>query len=104
LAIGGDREPDPAPGGERPGVWLGWWESRPAGTQIAIVLPVAVVAMFAFHRGLFPHLPLPLDVTYAVFWGAVLTALVVVATRSEAARRRRDHPGGDDGDDRPNDG
>jgi hypothetical protein len=53
-----------------------------------VVLPVAIAAMFGFHAGFFPHLSLGLDITYAIFWGLLLTALVVVGTRSEARKRR----------------
>ena len=84
MATGDDPKPAPGPA-PRPVLW---WESRTIGVQIAIAFPILLVAMFAFHRGFFPHLSLALDVTYAIFWGAVLTGLVVAATRNEARRRR----------------
>ncbi len=89
-ADGGGAEPPPA--------WLLWWEGRTPRFQIAVVLPVALVAMFAFHVGFFPHLPLGLDITYAIFWGLVLTALVVVGTRNEARKRRQREHGEEPGD------
>ena len=82
---------EPADGTPAP-AWLLWWEGRSPRFQVAVVLPVAIVCMFAFHRGFFPHLSLGLDLTYAIFWGLLLTGLVVLATRNEARKRHeREH-------------
>lgn len=75
------------------------WEALSARAQAAVAFPVAFGVMLVFHLGLFPRLSFGLSAGYAVFWGAILTALVVVASRAERARRaqeERKRQGGDD--------
>lgn len=82
-----------------PGPLLRRWEALSAGAQAAVAFPVAFGVMLVFHLGLFPRLSFGLSAGYAVFWGAILTALVVVASRAERARRTHDErtqQGGDD--------
>ena len=70
------------------------WEALSARTQAAIAFPVAAVVMFLIHIGPFNQ-PTGRAIGYAVFWGAVLTGLLVVASRAERAKRlenERDRP------------
>ncbi len=62
------------------------WEALSARKQGSIGFPVAFVAMLLLHLGPFNQ-PLGRAIAYAVFWGAILTALLVVASRAERARR-----------------
>ena len=75
------------------------WEALSARMQAAIGFPVLAVLMFLIHIGPFNQ-PLGRAIGYAIFWGVVLTALLVVASRAERARRlenekRRPGGGGD---------
>jgi hypothetical protein len=62
------------------------WEALSARTQAAIAFPVAFVVMLLLHLGPFNQ-PTARALGYAVFWGAILTAAIVVASRAERARR-----------------
>lgn len=62
------------------------WEALSARAQAAIAFPLAFVAMLLIHLGPFNQ-PTARAIGYAVFWGAILTALLVVASRAERARR-----------------
>lgn len=62
------------------------WEALSARAQAAIAFPVAAVLMLLIHLGPFNQ-PTGRAIGYAVFWGAVLTALLVVASRAERAKR-----------------
>ncbi len=72
------------------------WEALSAWAQAGIGFPVAFVLMLLIHLGPFNQ-PTVRAIGYAVFWGAILTALLVVASRAERARRleneRRDGRG-----------
>ena len=61
------------------------WEALSARTQAAIAFPVTVVLMFLIHIGPF-NKPTGRAIGYAVFWGGVLTGLLVVASRAEDRR------------------
>ncbi len=65
-----------------------WWESRSTGVQAAIALPVSLAAMLAFHLGPLNQ-PLGRGLSYSVFWGFLGAALIIVATKAEAARKRQ---------------
>ena len=67
---------------------LRWWEDLHVLVQIAIVLPVAVLVLWAAHVWLLNQ-PTGRGLAYGVFWGALVTAAVVGASRSEKARRGR---------------
>lgn len=67
---------------------LRWWESRPTGVQAAVALPVCMGAMLAFHLGPLRQ-PFWRGLSYAVFWGVLAAALIIVATKAEAAKRRQ---------------
>jgi hypothetical protein len=75
------------------------WESLPGQTQIAIAFPTLVVLLFLLHITLFRQ-PLARGALYGVFWAIPGTYLVVIATRTEAAKRR----GELDGDEPHHDG
>jgi hypothetical protein len=62
------------------------WENLSPGRQALVIFPVAVVLMFLLHVGPLNQ-PTGRAVTYALFWGAVITVALVVASRSERARR-----------------
>ena len=62
------------------------WEALSARTQAAVGFPVAFVLMLLIHLGPFNQ-PTGRALLYAVFWGVILTALLVVASRAERARR-----------------
>jgi hypothetical protein len=64
------------------------WEALPAQTQIMITFPVLVVVLFFVHIGPLKQ-PLARGAFYAVFWAILGTFAVVVATRTEAAKRKR---------------
>lgn len=62
------------------------WEALSARAQGAIAFPVATLLMFLLHIGPFNQ-PVGRAIGYALFWGAVLTALIVIASRAERAKR-----------------
>jgi hypothetical protein len=64
------------------------WEDLHIGVQIAIVAPLAILLLWAAHVFLLNQ-PLWRGLSYGVFWGALATAAIVGATRSERARRQR---------------
>ena len=73
------------------------WEALSARVQVAVAFPVMFVAMLLVHLGPFNQ-PMGRAIGYAVFWGVILTALLVVASRAERARRlenERKDPGGE---------
>lgn len=61
------------------------------GVQVAIVAPLAVLLLWAAHVFLMNQ-PLWRGLSYGLFWGLLLTAAVVGATRSERARREAGRP------------
>ncbi len=67
---------------------LRWWEDLHILVQIAIVLPVSILLLWAAHV-LLLNQPLGRGLAYGVFWGALATAAIVGASRSEKARRGR---------------
>lgn len=56
--------------------------------QVAIVAPVAIIVLWIAHVSLLAQ-PLGRGLAYGVFWGLLVTAAVVGASRSEKARRGR---------------
>lgn len=64
------------------------WEALPGQKQIAIAFPVLFVLLFLLHITLLNQ-PFGRSVLYGVFWGVVATYAVVMATRTEAAKRAR---------------
>lgn len=73
------------------------WEALSARTQGAVALPAAFVLMLLLHLGPFNQ-PLWRAIGYAVFWGVILSAMLVIASRAERHRRAerdRTRPGGE---------
>lgn len=64
------------------------WEDLPSRTQLAIVLPSAIVALFVIHITLLNQ-PLWRGLGYGVFWGVLVAAAILVATQTEKAKRER---------------
>lgn len=64
------------------------WEDLPAGLQILVVGPAAILLLWFLHV-VFLNQPMLRGFSYGVFWGVLLTIAVVGATRSERARRGR---------------
>jgi hypothetical protein len=62
------------------------WEDLHVVAQVAVVLPLAVVLLTILHLTALNQ-PFGRGVAYGVFWGALLTAVLVGASRSERARR-----------------
>ena len=56
--------------------------------QVAIVAPVAILVLWVVHVTLLAQ-PVGRGLAYGVFWGLIVTAAVVGASRSEKARRGR---------------
>ena len=64
-----------------------WWEALETWMQLAISFPVFAVVTFLLNVGPFNQ-PLGRSVLYGLFEGAVLSALMAVATATERGRRR----------------
>jgi hypothetical protein len=75
------------PSGSRPPRLLAAWESLPGPAQILIAYPVLSVVFFLFHFGLLGLSPTR-SLFYGVFWAVPGTAAVVIATKTEAAKRQ----------------
>ena len=76
------------PGRKPPPAWLRRWEDLHVAAQVAIFAPVAIVLLWLGHV-VFLNQPLGRGFVYGVFWGLIVTAAVVGASRSEKARRNR---------------
>jgi hypothetical protein len=63
-----------------------WWEGLETWVQLAISFPIFAVLTFLINIGPFNQ-PIPRSVLYGLFEGAVLSALMAVATASERGRR-----------------
>lgn len=64
-----------------------WWEALETWMQLLISFPVFAVVTFLLNVGPFNQ-PLGRSVLYGLFEGAVLSALMAVATATERGRRR----------------
>ena len=73
---------------DEPPAWLRRWEDLHIVAQVAIVFPLAILVLWFVHV-VFLNQPLGRGLSYGVFWGALATAAIVGATRSERARRGR---------------
>jgi hypothetical protein len=76
------------PARKPPPAWLRKWEDLHVAAQVAIFAPVAIVVLW-FGHVVFLNQPVGRGFGYGVFWGVILTAVVVGASRSEKARRGR---------------
>jgi hypothetical protein len=65
------------------------WEALSIGAQVAICLPVTVLALWAAHVYLLNQPP-GRGFGYGVFWGVLATWAIVGASRAERARRERE--------------
>jgi hypothetical protein len=63
-----------------------WWEGLETWMQLAISLPIFAVITFLMNIGPFNQ-PVLRSILYGLFEGAVLAALMAVATRTERGRR-----------------
>lgn len=87
------------PDGSTP-AWLRHWEDLHILVQIAVVAPVATLVLWGIHITMLNQ-PTWRGLSYGVFWGALATAAVVGASRSEKAKREAraralaSRPGGD---------
>jgi hypothetical protein len=70
------------------------WEDLPIGVQIAVVLPAAILGLWALHVWVLGQ-PTGRGFGYALFWGLLATFAIVGATRAERARRRAARPPGE---------
>jgi hypothetical protein len=71
------------------------WEDLPGPAQLIIAFPVTTLAVFLLHLA-FLNLSVTRSFFYGVFWAIPATAAVVIATKTEAAKRR--HGGSHGGD------
>jgi len=65
------------------------WEALSPFVQGAVALPPLSVLLFLVNIGPFNQ-PVGRAIFYGIFEGAVVTALLLVATANEKARRRKD--------------
>ena len=71
------------------------WEGLSGPVQLVIAFPITTVAVFLLHLA-FLNLSVTRSFFYGVFWAIPATAAVVIATKTEAAKRR--HGGSHGGD------
>lgn len=69
------------------------WEDLHVATQVGVVAPVLVLLMWVGHVTLLAQ-PVGRGLVYGIFWGLLLTAAIVGASRSERARREARERGG----------
>ncbi len=67
------------------------WEGLSGPAQLVVTFPVVTAAVFLLHLA-FLNLSVTRSFFYGVFWAIPGTAAVVIATKTEAAKRRH---GGD---------
>lgn len=83
ILAGVSTKPD-----HEPSVWVRRWEDLHIAVQVAIVFPISVLVLWYVHVA-FLNQPTGRGLSYGVFWGALATAVIVGASRSEKARRNR---------------
>jgi hypothetical protein len=65
-----------------------WWEELSVLVQVAIVAPIAIGIASVLHIVLFvPNISDGRAISYGIFWGSMVTFMIVGATRAERARR-----------------
>ncbi|MFN8124451.1 MAG: hypothetical protein U0237_18735 [Thermoleophilia bacterium] len=69
------------------------WEDLPIGVQIAVVLPSAILGLWAVHVWMLGQ-PTGRGFGYGLFWGLIVGFVIVGSTRAERARRRAGRPPG----------
>jgi Kef-type K+ transport system membrane component KefB len=80
----------PAEGSRAPRALLAW-EGLPGPAQAALAFPPLLGLFFLFHWALLGLSPTR-SLFYGVFWGLTATGAVVIATRTEATKRRHGDP------------
>jgi hypothetical protein len=70
------------------------WEALPGPLQLVVAFPVTTLAVFLLHLA-FLNLSVTRSFFYGVFWAIPATAAVVIATKTEAAKRRHGCSHGD---------
>lgn len=78
--------PPSGPPATRPPAILLWWERLHPLVQMGVVAPLSMLLLWVAHIYLLNQ-PTWRGLSYGIFWGALVTALVVGASRSERARR-----------------
>ena len=68
------------------------WESLPTAIQGAVAFPLLALLLLFLNLSVFNQ-PLWRSILYGIFEGAVVTALLLVATASEKSKRRSPPPG-----------
>ncbi len=74
-------------GKKQPPALLLKWESLPGHVQVMICYPVLTVVLFIVHITVLRQ-PFARGLFYGFFWAVPATFLIVIATRTEAAKRR----------------
>jgi hypothetical protein len=77
----------PSGGAKPPPRLVLWWEALETWVQLAISFPVFAVLTFLMNVALFSQ-PIFRSILYGLFEGAVLSALMAVATATERRGRR----------------
>ncbi len=62
------------------------WEELHVGAQVVVAFVVATLVLWAVHI-LLLNQPVGRGFVYGLFWAVPVTAIVVLATRTERARR-----------------
>ena len=62
------------------------WEELHVGAQVAVTFVVSTLVLWAVHI-LLLNQPVGRGFVYGLFWAVPVTAIVVLATRTERARR-----------------
>lgn len=78
--------PNSGPPAKRPPAVLLWWEKLHPMAQMGIVAPLSMILLWVAHIYVLNQ-PTWRGLSYGIFWGALVTALVVGASRSERAQR-----------------
>lgn len=68
------------------------WEGLPARRQVAIAYPTITILLLALHVAFFHRITVARSIGYAIFEGALITGLLVLATQSEIARKHQAPP------------
>jgi len=66
---------------------LTWWEALPGRRRVLYAIPVAALALFAFHEAFFPRLTWGDSLLYSVMECVPVALLVAWATENELRRR-----------------
>lgn len=73
------------------------WEALPVAAQTVAALVAGCIFMLLLHLGPLQQ-PVGRAVGYSIFWGVLMGGGIMIATRAEAARRRKGDGDPDDDD------